>query len=268
MPPIVKRKPEAMIVTYGQQIDPGLALTHQSGDVEPKRQRIEEEGARHIWNTMFFELLLYRAEHGDMKVRAKEDAKYRRLYEWIVIQRKDFKAFQDDPETSPLLESQIIVLDSLQFPWNTRGEDHWNLNFECLKKFFKDHNHTMVSRSDQDHQKLSMWVVDQRRQMKLWKEGKQTTMTKERQKMLDDLDFTWQIRNKTNWDIRYQELLEFKEKNGTTVVPQHFKENKALGKWVAKQREQVCVWLFCCFYRTKGFFSHSFVVLFKKVPIP
>lgn len=240
MPP--KRKSETLPAAYGQEMDPVVALAHHTnmiGSPEPKRQRLEEDGARQIWNEMFFELLHYRAEHGDMKVRAKEDAKYRRLYEWIVAQRKEFKAFQEDPNTSALLEEQIVVLDSLQFPWNTRGEDHWNLNFDSLKKFYKEHDHTMVSRSDQEHQKLSMWVVDQRRQMKLWKEGKQTTMTKERQKLLDDLDFTWQIRNKTNWDIRYSEMVEYKDKHGTTVVPQHFKENKALGKWVAKQREQV-----------------------------
>ena len=227
-------------------MDPNLPLEAQQLETpDPKRQKLEDEGPRNAWNAMFFELLLYRAEHGDMKVRAKEDARYRRLYDWIVVQRKEFKAFQEDPSTSNLLEEHIVVLNSLQFPWNTRGEDHWNLNYDSLVKFHKQHGHTMVSRSDQENQKLSMWVVDQRRQMKLWKEGKQTTMTKERQKLLDDLDFTWQIRNKTNWDIRFYELVEFKEKNGTTVVPQHFKENKALGKWVAKQREQVSCVLFC-----------------------
>ena len=33
-------------------------------------------------------------------------------------------------------------------------------------------------------------------------------------------------------------MLEYKEKHGDCKVPQHYKDNKALGKWVAKQREQ------------------------------
>jgi hypothetical protein len=50
--------------------------------------------------------------------------------------------------------------------------------------------------------------------------------------------FAWQVRNRPEWELRFQQLLEFKEKHGDCKVPQHYKENKALGKWTAKQREQ------------------------------
>jgi Helicase associated domain len=39
-------------------------------------------------------------------------------------------------------------------------------------------------------------------------------------------------------DLRYAELLQYKAEHGDCKVPQHYKPNKALGKWVAKQREQ------------------------------
>eukprot|EP00541_Cyclophora_tenuis_P012417 CAMPEP_0116563002 /NCGR_PEP_ID=MMETSP0397-20121206/12482_1 /TAXON_ID=216820 /ORGANISM="Cyclophora tenuis, Strain ECT3854" /LENGTH=181 /DNA_ID=CAMNT_0004089379 /DNA_START=1 /DNA_END=546 /DNA_ORIENTATION=+ len=45
-------------------------------------------------------------------------------------------------------------------------------------------------------------------------------MTKERQRLLDELGFVWQVRNRTTWDVRFQELVRFKEVNGTTIVPQ------------------------------------------------
>lgn len=32
--------------------------------------------------------------------------------------------------------------------------------------------------------------------------------------------------------------MQYKEEHGDCKVPQHYKQNKALGKWVAKQREQ------------------------------
>jgi Helicase associated domain len=38
--------------------------------------------------------------------------------------------------------------------------------------------------------------------------------------------------------MRFQQLLEYRDKHGDCKVPQHYKENKALGKWTAKQREQ------------------------------
>eukprot|EP00542_Grammatophora_oceanica_P000828 CAMPEP_0194070140 /NCGR_PEP_ID=MMETSP0009_2-20130614/88023_1 /TAXON_ID=210454 /ORGANISM="Grammatophora oceanica, Strain CCMP 410" /LENGTH=354 /DNA_ID=CAMNT_0038723391 /DNA_START=218 /DNA_END=1282 /DNA_ORIENTATION=- len=209
----------------------------------PKRIAAAEDAepadvARQRWNSMLFELLHYRAVHGDMKLRSKDDVKHRKLYDWIVQQRREFKNYHDDPMNSNLTSAQVEVLNSIQFPWNTRGEEHWQLHFELLVAFKEEHGHTLVSRSDQANPKLSLWVVDQRRQMKLWKEGKNTTMTKERQRLLDDVGFVWQVRNKSSWEIRFKELLEYKEKHGTTVVPQHYKENKALGKWVAKQREQ------------------------------
>lgn len=46
------------------------------------------------------------------------------------------------------------------------------------------------------------------------------------------------VRSRPEWELRYQQLLEYKQKYGDCKVPQHYKENKALGKWVAKQREQ------------------------------
>jgi Helicase associated domain len=38
--------------------------------------------------------------------------------------------------------------------------------------------------------------------------------------------------------MRFQQLLEYRDKHGDCKVPQHYKDNKALGKWTAKQREQ------------------------------
>lgn len=63
-------------------------------------------------------------------------------------------------------------------------------------------------------------------------------MTRERREKLEAIGFAWQVRNRPEWEARFQELLEYKKKHGDCKVPQHFKENKALGKWVAKQREQ------------------------------
>ncbi len=42
-------------------------------------------------------------------------------------------------------------------------------------------------------------------------------MTPDRKKLLDELGFVWEVRNRQEWGDRYQQLLEYKEKNGTTV---------------------------------------------------
>jgi len=42
----------------------------------------------------------------------------------------------------------------------------------------------------------------------------------------------------TMWWDRYSELLRFKEETGHCNVPQRYSQNKALGKWVHKQRQE------------------------------
>ena len=85
---------------------------------------------------------------------------------------------------------------------------------------------------------LGDWLTDQRRQYKAWKQVQSTQLTQERRDKLTSIGFVWSVRNRPEWEQRYHELLQYKEKHGDCKVPQHFKPNKSLGKWVAKQREQ------------------------------
>jgi hypothetical protein len=40
------------------------------------------------------------------------------------------------------------------------------------------------------------------------------------------------------WNTKYEQLVEFKRKNGHCRVPRKYQEDKSLGKWVDKQRQQ------------------------------
>jgi hypothetical protein len=62
------------------------------------------------------------------------------------------------------------------------------------------------------------------------------TISNEREKILQDLGFAFQILE-TNWMERYQELVDFKKKSGHCKVPNRYKDNKSLGYWVSHQRE-------------------------------
>jgi hypothetical protein len=92
-----------------------------------------------------------------------------------------------------------------------------------------------------------MWVSAQRRQYKLLKENKPSSMTIGRAKALDDIDFEWEgIRGHSDderWQRRYEELKEFKARTGHCRVPQKYNANKALGKWVSNQRTQYKLYL-------------------------
>lgn len=98
--------------------------------------------------------------------------------------------------------------------------------------------HKNTKRKWEENKKLGEWVTDQRRQHKYKVTNRPTLLNDERQQKLDDLNFTWSLRNRTDWQARFEELCDFKEEYGHCVVPQLFSQNKSLGKWVSKQREQ------------------------------
>ena len=60
-------------------------------------------------------------------------------------------------------------------------------------------------------------------------------LTDERKAQLDELGFIWKVRDRADWNDRYEQLLEFKKENGHCVVPQHYSRNRALGKWLVFQ---------------------------------
>ena len=62
------------------------------------------------------------------------------------------------------------------------------------------------------------------------KQGQASQLTDDRREKLEQLGFAWQVRNRPEWDARYKQLVEYKAIHGDCRVPQHYKENRALGK--------------------------------------
>jgi len=215
----------------------------------PPEPPLSPEEAVVEWNAMLFELLHFKAKNGDFNVRAT-DEENKKLHTWMQTQRKQYKLFQNNMDECSITDDQVQVLDSLHFSWNTRGEEHWKRNYERLRDYHKENGHTLVPRQS-PVPKLGDWVTEQRRQYKAMREGKDSLLTKDRVNLLELIGFVWQVRQRTGWQDRFEQLIEFKAKNnGSTIVPQHYAENRALGKWVAKQREQ---------YRLLSMGKHSFL---------
>ena len=64
-------------------------------------------------------------------------------------------------------------------------------------------------------------------------------MSEEKRKRLNSIGFTWKIREAhiiVDWEVRFQELVDYKRVYGNCNVPSRYKENRQLGKWVDKQR--------------------------------
>ncbi len=81
-----------------------------------------------------------------------------------------------------------------------------------------------------EDRKLARWVGQQRQRRK-------KGMVAEVQiRLLDELGFTWQHRERGSWEDRYQDLLTFKAKYGHCNVPFAYKETPKLGAFVNSMR--------------------------------
>lgn len=211
-----------------------LTLTNTGVVSSPKRQRHSGEDA--AWNQKFYELMVYKAKYGNVNVRAADEDN-KGLYKWIMQQRKEYKLLKSPEGSSVLNAERVSVLESINFSFGTRGDENWFHHYENLKKFKEKHGHLLVPRKA-DIPGLGDWVVTQRMQHAQLLDGQPSQLTPLRRELLDEIGFVWQIRVRPAWQSRFDELVEYKKKNGHSKVPQHYVENRALGKWVAKQRQQ------------------------------
>ena len=175
------------------------------------------------WDEVFATLREYKARHGDCMVpqRWKED---RRLAGWVSEQRMA----RNRGELDPAHERHLTELD---FNWDPVG-NRWDEMFAALVAFKNEHGHTNVPQRSKRYPELGVWVRNQRLAEKM----KRPVMV-ERRKRLDALGFHW-IEDGPTWEDMFAKLVEFKKTRGHCRVPQNWREDRRLGKWVNTQRTQ------------------------------
>ena len=115
-------------------------------------------------------------------------------------------------------------------------ENLWHERFQELVDFKKLHNHCNVPHRYPTNKKLAQWVKRQRYQYKLKALRRHSNLTDEREEQLDELGFVWDT-HQAAWDDKFEELKQWKERNGHSSVPLHDPE-KSLAIWVKVQRRQ------------------------------
>jgi len=113
--------------------------------------------------------------------------------------------------------------------------DQWKTRYHELVEFHSIHNHCIVE--PKDDKTLSHWVKRQRYQMKQKQDGKHSTLTDERQDLLQKLGFVWDSHDAA-WEYRFNDLILYRAKYGHTNVPTQCSENPSLGIWAKGQRRQ------------------------------
>jgi hypothetical protein len=184
------------------------------------------------WEDRLSELTDYQKSHGHCNV-PKNYSENAKLANWVGKQRRDYR-LRKEGKASPMTLSRIQVLESLGFESGVYITV-WEDRLSELADYRKIHRHCNVPRNYSENNQLGMWVMQQRGNYRLLKEGKKSSLTTFRIQELESLGFEWRVRI-TAWEDRLSELADYQKSHGHCNVPRNYIENTKLATWVAHQR--------------------------------
>ncbi len=170
------------------------------------------------WDERFNELVVYKAEHGNLDVPRSWPTG---LGTWVGNQ----KSFLRDGKLPAVRSDKLYLIGLAVNPLESRWENRFN---ELLE--YKTNNGSV----DVPHSwstGLGQWVANQKNFARVGR------MPDDRKMKLDTIGVRWESEKpRVTWEDRFNELLAFKTEHGNVNVPQ---SRPGLGKWVNKQRQAV-----------------------------
>lgn len=186
---------DTMVVTpvsFQQEEEEDITNEAQDGTME------EDEPARFRryqadqWMERFDDLMNFKAENGHCLVPHSFPPN-QQLAQWVKRQRYQYK-LKMLGRHSTLTDERQEELQLMGFVWDSH-KAAWEERLESLKKYCATNGNCLVPTNYEDDRSLAVWVKCQRRQMKLFRSGRRSTMTQERFEALDRLGFEWNPRN-------------------------------------------------------------------------
>jgi Helicase associated domain len=108
---------------------------------------------------------------------------YRQRYQYKLLLAR---------EHSTLTGERVTALGKLGFVWDSHTAA-WNERFNELRAYQSLHRHCNVP-STSENRTLAVWIKSQRRHHKLYSNGQKSSMTSEREALLQSLGFVWNPR--------------------------------------------------------------------------
>jgi hypothetical protein len=105
-----------------------------------------------------------------------------------------------------MTSERVDLLNAVAFIWDSH-DVNWREKLDSLIEFRSAKGHANVPSNYHD-KKLATWIKCQRRQYKLYWEGKSSAMTPERICELEKVGFEWEIRASSQRRASDQELRE------------------------------------------------------------
>jgi len=103
------------------------------------------------------------------------------------------------------------------------------MRYQELVAYNDEHGDTLVPQNYPDNRQLGIWVNNRRN------DRKNNKLNKERIDKLNEIGFVWDVLEAV-WEDMLQQLKQYKDEHGDTLVPQRYTDNPQLGIWVSNQR--------------------------------
>jgi hypothetical protein len=118
----------------------------------------------------------------------------------------------------------------------------WLVRYEALRRLYSLHGpgslSTLSTDKDVCDQRLALWASNQRKQYSNYLNGKKSALTPSRIKLLDEINFDWEIPTEDDeWEEMKAALMKFKKEHGHCFVPAVYSKDIKLGQWVRLQRQ-------------------------------
>ncbi|KAG7368431.1 helicase domain protein [Nitzschia inconspicua] len=143
------------------------------------------------WQERYAELLEFHNQNGHSSVPHTDSAN-RRLARWVKRQRYQYKLRQEG-KPSAMTEERTQALERLGFVWDSHGAAFEDRLRE-LEEFKELHKHCNVPSNYKANSSLASWVKCQRRQYRLYREGKHSNITQARIDQLERMGFQFNLR--------------------------------------------------------------------------
>mmetsp|Transcript_691 Transcript_691/g.1061 ORF Transcript_691/g.1061 Transcript_691/m.1061 type:complete len:268 (-) Transcript_691:298-1101(-) len=147
------------------------------------------------WNIYLEQLRDFKKTHGHCLV-PHTFPENQHLARWVKRQRRQYKLMLKGQTSSNMTEERVDILNKEGFIWDSH-DIIWRERFKQLFEYKNLYGHTRVPSSCcKGHPGLANWVKCQRRQHKLFLEGKRSSISAERTQLLNDVGFIWEVNNK------------------------------------------------------------------------
>lgn len=202
--PLLHQDPSALFLAKDYLTTPMPKRICPTGNMLPdvKRQRTGYEQSSRAprfrpyqekqWQEQFEELLKFKEEHGHCLV-PHTFQENQTLSRWVKRQRYQYKLMKEHKVTT-MTDRRVVQLEEVGFVWDSHAAT-WQERLGELEKYFKKHGDVHVPSNYPENPQLATWVKCQRRQGKLFFNGKPSNMNRERATALNRLGFSWGTRH-------------------------------------------------------------------------